>query len=776
MTKEDIERIKQLAQQKAKKSQPKVRPIEQILQDVKEADAEKESKKFVRKTPTKLEKDLQEINNMLNSNTLPIVKEEPKVQNTDNEWDVPLGTPISYFDPSLSYEITGYRPITADKGLDFDPKVFTEAADTYKTYGRYTQYTPGTFIHRKHWDEEFRRCREGYTVGKYTLTGENYFFLNYYRLLTVLESNSEVETRVEGFPAFFAKQYEYFHYLEMCRKLKKDGCAFKGRGVGASEIAASNCARAYTFIENSNNIVTGFSEEYVSTTLEKVWQELDFLNTCTEDAFRHVRQKYDSAMLKKASKVDTDGNESGWGAVIQGIVSDKPEKLRGKRCYSLYYEEAGNHARLEDTYVQGRALVVINGRRVGSRFVFGTSSGESNPKLAGLKKMFYNPDNYTMLPYKHNHTRTGDWVFTGYFIPSFSIWFGTETERGFDHRGVVYEDKAKKSYQDHWDTVTDPSILLKDKAEYCFTPEDAFIMEGSNAFNMEKLSEQQVNIDHGLVEKPKTVRFRWGLTGEGTVDRHSTPKMEYGAGGHTLMLEEPIRDSEGIPIQNLYVIGVDGIDTSWDTTTGQSDLSKYCIIVYKRAFGLSEPKVVAMYKFRPNQVSDAYDETIKLAQYYNAKVLVEATRVGVIEWFKKHGLQHHLMRKPRFITSGRNSQQFGCPADVKTIERQLQLINDYIENYYTSISYQEMIDEFLRYSYENKRKFDIVAAFGIALLADEELMNRPPRAANEKANSELNQIGYYHDEFGNIQFGVIPKKKPENYGMLSNYGRHSIRG
>jgi hypothetical protein len=45
-----------------------------------------------------------------------------------------------------------------------------------------------------------------------------------------------------------------------------------------------------------------------------------------------------------------------------------------------------------------------------------------------------------------------------------------------------------------------------------------------------------------------------------------------------------------------------------------------------------------------------------------------------------------------------------------------------------------MIDEFLRYSYENKRKFDIVAAFGVALLADEELMNRPPRAANEKAN------------------------------------------
>jgi hypothetical protein len=31
-----------------------------------------------------------------------------------------------------------------------------------------------------------------------------------------------------------------------------------------------------------------------------------------------------------------------------------------------------------------------------------------------------------------------------------------------------------------------------------------------------------------------------------------------------------------------------------------------------------------------------------------------------------------------------------------------------------------MIDELMRYSYENKRKFDIVAALGMALIAAEE--------------------------------------------------------
>lgn len=47
------------------------------------------------------------------------------------EWDVRIGDPIEFFDPTLSYELTGYRPITKDRGLDFDPKLFTVAADNY---------------------------------------------------------------------------------------------------------------------------------------------------------------------------------------------------------------------------------------------------------------------------------------------------------------------------------------------------------------------------------------------------------------------------------------------------------------------------------------------------------------------------------------------------------------------------------------------------------------------------------------------------------------------
>lgn len=57
---------------------------------------------------------------------------------------MPISEEIKYFDPELSYEITGYRPITMDQGLDFDPEPFREAAVKYEATGKYTEFPVGT--------------------------------------------------------------------------------------------------------------------------------------------------------------------------------------------------------------------------------------------------------------------------------------------------------------------------------------------------------------------------------------------------------------------------------------------------------------------------------------------------------------------------------------------------------------------------------------------------------------------------------------------------------
>jgi len=60
------------------------------------------------------------------------------------EWDVPITEEIKYFDPELSYELTGYRPITMEKGLDFDPAPFREMASIYESDEKYTNYPVGS--------------------------------------------------------------------------------------------------------------------------------------------------------------------------------------------------------------------------------------------------------------------------------------------------------------------------------------------------------------------------------------------------------------------------------------------------------------------------------------------------------------------------------------------------------------------------------------------------------------------------------------------------------
>ena len=70
------------------------------------------------------------------------------------------------------------------------------------------------------------------------------------------------------------------------------------------------------------------------------------------------------------------------------------------------------------------------------------------------------------------------------------MWFGDdEGNVGFDERGVVDEEMAKKHFLKMFESIEDSHSLLITRAEFCFTPEDAFILEGSNRFDQELLVE-----------------------------------------------------------------------------------------------------------------------------------------------------------------------------------------------------------------------------------------------------------------------------------------------
>lgn len=718
------------------------------------------------------------------------VIEEPKpvleIKDTDTDeailgkvrdqsgWDVKKDDPIPYFDANLSYELTGYKPINKYRGLDFNPAWFTEARDTFVRTGHYTRFRRNSRSWRAFWKEQFIRCKYGMTSHGYTITGDHYYFLNFYRLKDLDNVEEAGMGRQEIFPNFLEGQYEWFHYLKLARKLRMNACMMKARGAGYSEIEASIISNSYNVIKGSINVCTAFAQTQLDKLLEKVWANINWLYYNTDGGMAHLSQAKNSNYLRRASHYEIrDGQkiEVGWGSQIQGIITDKPGKLRGDRTDILMFEECGLWPQFTKAYTQADALVGQIGRQWGLRLMGGTG-GETGPQMEGLRKMYYEPQLFGVLPYRHNFTKNGEYAITSFFLPAFR----TIKELSLlDNRGWLDDEDGKAYFNKTRDLkAQDPEEFTTFCAEYCFDGEEAFSLEGNNKFNKILIAEQLANIRiHKDSPKPEKGTLEY-IFKNGQHSRENITGLRWikNNTGDVQILEHPIwtqisYDDEGNELKyekmnGLYVAGIDSIDLGMDDTSALTkDPSNFCIVIKRRQFGLKDPTYVAMYKARPNDVRDAYKTAIKLLQYYNCKANLEATRVSMLSWAREKKYLNYFMYRPvATYPAGNNPKRrtIGTPASVAIIDHQTDLIRDYVNDFCHNIWFEDMLDELSRYTDEMKRKFDIIAAMGLCELGDEDMMGVTPRQV-ENIDDSFQDFGYYIDpETGYRRYGMIPKK------------------
>lgn len=689
-------------------------------------------------------------------------------------WDVKKDDPIPYFDANLSYELTGYKPINKYRGLDFNPSWFTEARDTFVRTGHYTRFRRNSRSWRAFWKEQFIRCKYGMTSHGYTITGDHYYFLNFYRLKDLDNVEEAGMGRQEIFPNFLEGQYEWFHYLKLARKLRMNACMMKARGAGYSEIEASIISNSYNVIKGSINVCTAFAQTQLDKLLEKVWANINWLYYNTDGGMAHLSQAKNSNYLRRASHYEIrDGQkiEVGWGSQIQGIITDKPGKLRGDRTDILMFEECGLWPQFTKAYTQADALVGQIGRQWGLRLMGGTG-GETGPQMEGLRKMYYEPQLFGVLPYRHNFTKSGEYAITSFFLPAFR----TIKELSLlDSRGWLDDEDGKAYFNKTRDLkAQDPEEFTTFCAEYCFDGEEAFSLEGNNKFNKILIAEQLANIRiHKDSPKPERGTLEY-IFKNGQHSRENITGLRWIKNniGDIQIIEHPIwtqvsYDEEGNELKyekmnGLYVAGIDSIDLGMeDTSALTKDPSNFCIVIKRRQFGLKDPTYVAMYKARPNDVRDAYKTAIKLLQYYNCKANLEATRVSMLSWAREKKYLNYFMYRPvATYPAGNNPKRrtIGTPASVAIIDHQTDLIRDYVNDFCHNIWFEEMLDELSRYTDEMKRKFDIIAAMGLCELGDEDMMGVTPRQI-ENTDDSFQDFGYYIDpETGYRRKGIIPKK------------------
>ena len=684
------------------------------------------------------------------------------------KWDFGPNDKIDYFDPYQSYWITRYRPINDNEGLDFNPDWFREPAINKLKTNKYSKTIYGSKPYREYWGKQFELSSNGIIVNGYRLTGDNYFWLNFFRLKSSVKGARASAGRTLAFPRFFVFQYEYFHYVEMCEILGKDVGLLKARALGFSEIGASLCVRPFITTPNYRVMVSAYSEKFLKPLLSKIWPQLDWLNEETEGAFRRVRMVKNTDMHRRASIKKKDGTEAGHMAEIEGIVADSPEKVRGDRVERLLFEEAGSDKVLKKKYIQGAALInVLGGDRIGTRIVWGTG-GDAGAALEGITDIILNPDTYNVLKFKHNFTPSGESVLTGMFIPALRM-----ASSVVDSRGWCNLEASRR----HFDAerllmAADPKALLIYKAEYCYTIEEALIRQGDNMFPREELAEQMAHIDiYKDVPIPKAGSLVWEID-KGSNERTGRAKWREETEGKIIILEHPLSGEYGEGVKNLYVGGIDSIDigtadsASVKGSREAEKLSEFCIVIKKRVFGQSEPQYVAMYKDRPRDPREAYETAAKLLSYYGCNAVLESTRTAITTYFRDHKYLHLLMKRPRAtmpdVTKG-NSNMYGTPATLKVIDHYRELIYDFCLDYSHTIAFREMLEQLLNYSDEKKKQFDIIAAMGMAELGDEELSVRKPEARDPKGK-EFRDIGWFKDAKGYKHYGVIPKTEEERNG------------
>lgn len=373
--------------------------------------------------------------------------------------------------------------------------------------------------------------------------------------------------------------------------------------------------------------------------------------------------------------------------------------------------------------------------------------------IDGISQMFYHPEQYNIMPYKNYDTEDGKPEITAFFLPAHKFSLLSEY---VDNRGVTNCIRFKEYHLKAREGLTDKDYLNQ-AAEYCLTPREALSKHGDNIFDPVALSERmvQIKVQNNYI-KPVRMQLLWDKSvgnGNQKVIARESPSS------NLLIVEPPLTDESGQPYKNLYVAGIDSIDIGSGDSTSDSNRSDYCVVVKKRVFGMDDPKYVAMYKYRPDDIRQAYDLTIKLLTWYNCKAMLEATRMGIKTYFDQEKKSHLLMSRPQFALTGPkkpNKKLIGVPSTPAVIKHGLELVNNFVNDYWFTIDYEEIVDQLLNYSYESKGKFDIVAALTMAEIGDEDMYGVNPTTITSVKN-QWQDIGFYYDENGYKRRGVIPR-------------------
>lgn len=589
------------------------------------------------------------------------------------------------------------------EGVWINTGVFREAGIHFTKHGHYCSDPWGSPDWFAFWQEERRRCREGYTVGGVKITGHHYFYLNYTQIKVVEQTGSTAAKKITKFPDFWDGDYNYFWSLEIA----KNGVANRGsiltdatqqdvinalegeartkammdvidglqlevkidprdidgakhmivgksRRKGYSYKNGAICANIYNTVPGSLTLIGAYEKKflYPQGTMGMTSNYINFLNKHT--AWVMPRDVVDKQDHRKASYITTRNGvkiEKGFMSEVMALTfKDNPDAARGKDADLILLEEAGAFPNLKDSYSATAPGLTAGSYITGQMVIFGTG-GDMEGGTADFADMFERPGAFGLLRFENIWDEDSEGGKVGFFHPVNWNMEGYYDEQG--NSDVMGAKKAElRKRQDILDNSGSIAEIQKRVQEWPLTPAEAFLSVSTNNFpvidlrkRLEKVKALEIQYIKGTPVKLEETLH--GVKAEPILNGSANPIYKrkpdnLSLEGCPVIYEMP---EEGAP-HGMYKIG-------YDPYRQEQGTSLASILVYKTVMygSYTKHKIVAEYIGRPQSSDDVNNYAYLFARLYNTKVMHENEVTHVKNWFRRKRYLNYLAFQPDAVIS-----------------------------------------------------------------------------------------------------------------------------
>ncbi len=637
------------------------------------------------------------------------------------------------------------------EGNKYKPVIFDKNIKNYK------KFTPGTLEYAHFWKEQRKRILKGYKpTGGTWIPGNYYFYLNFSKIHG-LAPNARRKGMIS--PVYRDQDHEYFQSVHDAKENGYGLIVLKARRKGFSFMNANLLLHEWVCYSHSENGIGSQKEDYVLDFKKKMM--LSYNELPKQLRPKVLRDNED--ILMSGYKVKEDGVwvDKGMKSMVHFRVMDNPGAFRGTSLNYMVFEEAGEFLKLKKGYQANEECFRDGAIQFGTPIIGGTSN-QMEIESDDYMEMFLNADKYNLKPLFIPAAK----VYPGYF----DMKYGKSDVSGATKD---IESRAEKKRQSG-----DISDLYAFRQEMPLKVEHAFLRTGGSPFRLDLLNKQIANIKtNNKFDIVRRGRLEWRKNENGKEIFGSYPvwvedfgnKEDYDNDDNPFpfeIVDMPLTDLKNVDIAAVDPYHIDDdLEEIKKNGKANSRRSKGCMCVYRRFVGVETPGEypVAFYTDRPESKQAFYENCLKLAIFYDSKILVEYNDDNFFKYFINNKVFRFLKERPRSADSPYSTVTNKYGIHMKTHQKKMvtEFLDEYVKEHWEDIYFLPLLNELCVYGTANT---DRAMAFGMALMHDAD--NLRTVKVREKDNED-NKLFIPH--FKNVNGNIVSVNGIEGSSKAPTY-------